>query len=56
MREDLQEKLEGMFPKGMLIIYVTPDESINYYMNNPLMVEQLFQIKEGLDEFAEYDD
>ncbi len=48
MREDYQENLAKMFPKGFIIVYVNRDETINYHMNNPDLVEQIFIVENGL--------
>lgn len=36
MREDIQDQIDKLFPKGYLIIYTLPDGQIRYNKYNPL--------------------
>lgn len=56
MREDLQEELQKMFPRGFIIVHVNKDNSISYFMNNPEYVDQIFSIEDGIKNAAETGD
>lgn len=41
MQENIQEKLDKLFPNGYVIIYTCPDNQIRCAMYNPNLYKQL---------------
>lgn len=56
MREDYAEALEKMFPKGFVIVHVSPNETISYSYFNPEGVEQLEWVRKAISDLSDYDD
>lgn len=49
MREDHEELLRSMFPKGFLITYIQPNNDPAYFWYNPTQDEFLINFLEAVD-------